>query len=159
MYVTGVIVAFCISFLVLMYQSTIRIRNGEETILYGLVTSTVASFVYSLLSWLTVFLFPYIYLKNRKRHLASKLFTSQEKSLLYKSQRIIEMNNNSFNKPDKDVLTVAQLIEESRIEYQLMIEVSHVEISFLEFLLPKLELLKFELTDWNRVNKSFEFQK
>lgn len=158
MYLTGVIVAFCISFIVLMYQSTIRIRNGEEKILYGLVTSTVASFVYSLLSWLTVFLFPYVYLKKRKRDIASKLFTSYEKSLLYNSQKVIEMSKYGFNKPDSDILMVAQLIENSRIEYQIMNKLESLDIAFMDLLQPRLELLKLEISDWKNVNKYFDFE-
>ena len=158
MYVTGVIIAFCISFIVLMYQSLARIRNGEETFIHGVLVSLIASFVFSLLSWLTVFLFPYVYLKKRKRDNASKLFTDQEKLLLYKSQRVIEINNRGGKQLGKDIFTVAQLIEESRVEYQIMNEANHEEISFLEFLLPRVELLKTQITDWESANSYFEIQ-
>lgn len=158
MYLTGVIVAFFVSFLVLMYQSTTRIRNGEETIVYGIIVSVVTSFIYSLLSWITVFIVPYIYLKKRKRDQASKLFSSHEKSLLFKSQEVIRMNSNGLIKPNIDILTVAQLIEDSRIEYQIMNESHRLEITFMELLLPRLELLKLEITDWRNVNSYFEIK-
>ena len=158
MYLTGVIVAFFVSFLVLMYQSTIRIRNGEETLVYGLIVSVVTSFIFSLFSWITVFIFPYIYLKKRKRNQASKLFSSHEKSLLFKSQEVIRMNSNGLIKPNINILTVAQLIEDSRVEYQIMNESHRLEITFMELLLPRLELLKLEITDWGNVNSYFEIE-
>jgi hypothetical protein len=108
--------------------------------------------------FILVFL-PFKYLKMRKRASASKLFTSHEKALLYKSQQLIKMDETAIIKYDEDLLTMARLIEDSRIEYQLMNELERSEIAFIEFLLPRIELLKLDMADWENVNKYFDIER
>lgn len=169
MYLTGVIVTFFVSFLILMYQSSTRIRNGEETLVYGFIVSVVTSFILSLFSWIAVVLFAYIYFKKRKldresmlymfhNNRMSKLYSDNEKLLLFRSQEVMRINNNCSINLGKDIFRLAKLIDDSRIEYQIMNEGYPLEINFMEFLLPKIEILKLEITDWENVKNYFEIE-
>jgi len=101
---------------------------------------------------------PFQFLKAKKRVNAGKLFSSDEKSLLAKSQNIIKMDETAMLKPDREVLAVAKLIEESRIEYQLMKKVENTHIPFIEFLMPRVNLLQVSVCDWENVNNYFDFK-
>ncbi|MGB2739435.1 MAG: hypothetical protein WBC60_02630 [Cognaticolwellia sp.] len=101
---------------------------------------------------------PFQFLKAKKRINASKLFSMEEKSLLAKSQRVINMNETALIKPDGEILAVAELIEESRIEYQLMKGAKNIDTSFIELLMPRVNILQINITDWENVNNYFEFK-
>jgi len=101
---------------------------------------------------------PFQFLKAKKRINASKLFSSEEKSLLAKSQRVINMNETALIKPDGEILSMAELIEESRIEYQLMKGAKNIDTPFIELLMPRVNILKVSITDWENVNNYFEFK-
>lgn len=101
---------------------------------------------------------PFQFLKAKKRINASKLFSSEEKSLLAKSQRVINMNETAPLRPDGEILTVAKLIEESRIEYQIMKDLGDIHVPFIEFLMPRVNILQVNITDWENVNNYFEFK-
>jgi hypothetical protein len=101
---------------------------------------------------------PFQLLKAKKRINASKLFSSEEKNLLAKSQGAINMDKNAMVKENREILAVAELIEESRIEYQLMKNNQHIEIPFIEFLMPRITMLQVNISDWESVNNYFEFK-
>jgi len=101
---------------------------------------------------------PFQFLKAKKRINASKLFSSEEKSHLAKSQRVINMDKNALVKPDREILAVAKLIEESRIEYQIMKDLGDIHVPFIEFLMPRVNILQVNITDWENVNNYFEFK-
>jgi hypothetical protein len=101
---------------------------------------------------------PFQLLKANKRINASKLFSSEEKCLLAKSQGAINMDKNAMVKENIEILAVAGLIEESRIEYQLMKNNQHIEIPFIEFLMPRITMLQVKISDWESVNNYFEFK-
>lgn len=101
---------------------------------------------------------PFQFFKAKNRINASKLFSMEEKSLLAKSQRVINMNETALIKPDGEILAVAELIEESRIEYQLMKDAKNIDTSFIELLMPRVNILQINITDWENVNNYFEFK-
>ncbi len=101
---------------------------------------------------------PFKLLKAKKRINASKLFSSDEKSFLAKSQSVINMEENALIKPDKEILKVAKLIEASRIEYQQMRDADHIHEPFIDFLMPRVIILQVSIVDWKNVNNYFEFE-
>jgi hypothetical protein len=101
---------------------------------------------------------PFQFLKAKKRINANKLFSSEEKSLLAKSQRVINMNETASLRPDGEILTVAKLIEESRIEYQIMKDLGDIHVPFIEFLMPRVNVMQVSISDWDNVNNYFEFK-
>jgi len=101
---------------------------------------------------------PFQFLKAKKRINASKLFSSEEKSYLAKSQRIINIDKNALMKPDREILAVAKLIEESRIEYQIMKDLGDIHVPFIEFLMPRVSIMQVSISDWENVNNYFEFK-
>jgi hypothetical protein len=101
---------------------------------------------------------PFQLLKVKQRINASKLFSSDEKSLLAKSQSVINMEKNALIKPDIEILAVAKLIEESRIEYQLMKNAKNIDRPFIELLMPRVNILQINISDWDHVNNYFEFK-
>jgi len=101
---------------------------------------------------------PFSYFKAKKRIRASNLFSHHEKSLLEQSQRAISMVENGLLNPNRDILVVAELIEESRIEYQLMKNHQQTEITFIEFLMPRVTVLQVKISDWESVSNYFEFK-
>jgi hypothetical protein len=101
---------------------------------------------------------PFQFLKAKKRINASKLFSTEEKSHLSKSQRVINMDKNALVKPDREILAVAKLIEESRIEYQIMKDLGDIHVPFIEFLMPRVSIMQVSISDWENVNNYFEFK-
>lgn len=101
---------------------------------------------------------PFKFLKAKKRINASKLFSSEEKSYLAKSQRVINIDKNALMKPDREILAVAKLIEESRIEYQIMKDLGDIHVPFIEFLMPRVSIMQVSISDWENVNNYFEFK-
>ena len=101
---------------------------------------------------------PFQFLKAKKKHNASKLFSKEEKLLLAKSQGAMNMHENALIKPDQEILAVAKLIEDSRIEYQLMKKFGNIQLPFIEFLMPRVNLLRVNISDWENVNRYFKFK-
>jgi hypothetical protein len=101
---------------------------------------------------------PFQVLKAKKSIRASKLFSADEKSLLAKSQNAIKMDETAMLKPDREILAVAKVIEESRIEYQIMKKVKTIDVSFIEFLMPRVNILQVSICDWENVNNYFDFK-
>jgi hypothetical protein len=101
---------------------------------------------------------PFKLIKAKKRINASKLFSFYEKTLLAKSQNVIRIDESGMKKPDREILAVAKLIEEARIEYQTIKEVENIQLAFIDFLMPRINILKVSLSDWENVNIYFEFK-
>ena len=89
---------------------------------------------------------------------SSKLFSVEEKGLLFKSQRAIKLANVAMREPDPEILTTAKLIEDARIEYQLLKDIENSELTFIEFLMPRVTVHRVNITNWEKVNSYFDFK-
>lgn len=106
-----------------------------------------------LLPFVLVFAIPMGILKAKRAQAARLLFTGDEQALLGKAQRAINAGQTGLFSPDRDLLRVAECIEESRIDYQLIKGRERFDATFSEFVAPRIS--ECSVADWNNVISFF----
>lgn len=97
---------------------------------------------------------PVAILKARRDQKNRLLFTGEEQALLAKAQRVINMKNNSPIALDRDLLEVADCIEEARSDYQIRKGLERFDVSFFDFVAPK--IVQCQVTNWSKVSDFFD---
>ena len=113
----------------------------------GWLLGTLAQLV--LLPFALVFAIPMGFLKAKRAQAARLLFTGDEQALLGKAQRAINAGRTALLSPDRDLLRVAECIEESRIAYQLIKGRERFDATFSEFVGPRIS--QCNVSDWKNV--------
>ena len=92
-----------------------------------------------------------------KELLAKKLYGQRVNALVKDSQVESDMIDELWESKTSPN-DAAKLIEESRIEYQIMKDLGDIHVPFIEFLMPRVNILQVNITDWENVNNYFEFK-
>jgi len=101
----------------------------------------------ALLPFALVLAIPMGILKAKSAQAARLLFTGDEQALLGKAQRAINADRTGLLSPDRDLLRVAECIEESRIAYQLIKGRERFDATFSEFMAPRIS--QCSVADWS----------
>ena len=138
-------------------QSTPQyLAQTERTMLFfiGKIIGTIVQII--LFPFVVAFAIPMGIINGRRRvKQAMKygiLFTGDEISLLLTAQDTIKYYKAGLIK-NKDVIQVAECIENARMAYQLVHKYKEHNASFSEFVLPLVE--KCYVGDWDKVNRHF----
>ena len=106
----------------------------------------------------SILLTPFVLLKTYKRKKASQLFSSHEKTLLFKAQQLLNHQGLSNVAEIEDVITVAEKIENARVDYQILKSFKQTDLTFSEFLKPQVALCCVKFDDLTEIEKYFEFK-